>query len=46
MFSMDKKSDSPKKFHYVYRKDLGYYTVNTDDPYWDREKNRCDIDIP
>ncbi len=37
---MDKDSDSPKKFKYVYRKDLGYYTVSTDDPYWDKEKKQ------
>jgi transposase len=27
-----------QKFYYVFRKDLGYYIVNTDTPYWDKEK--------
>ena len=27
-----------QKFYYVYRKDLGYYIVNTDTPYWDKDK--------
>ncbi len=25
---------------YVFRKDLGYYTVSKDDPYWDKEKKQ------
>ncbi len=27
-----------QKFYYVFRKDLGYFIVNTDTPYWDKEK--------
>jgi hypothetical protein len=27
-------------FRYVFRKDLGYYTVSIDDPYWDKEKKQ------
>jgi len=36
------QSDDPKKntFRYVFRKDLGYYTVSIDDPYWDKEKKQ------
>jgi hypothetical protein len=37
---MNKQKNSSKKFKYVYRKDLGYYTVSTDDPYWDKEKKQ------
>lgn len=29
-----------QKFYYVWRKDLGYYVVNTDNPYWDAEKKQ------
>lgn len=37
---MQKKPNTAKKFHYVFRKDLGYYTVNIDNPYWDAEKKQ------
>jgi len=32
----------PKKntFRYVFRKDLGYYIVSIDDPYWNKEKKQ------
>jgi len=42
------QSDDPKKntFRYVFRKDLGYYTVSIDDPYWDKEKSKCDTGTP
>lgn len=34
-------ADSRKNtFRYVFRKDLGYYTVSIDDPYWDKEKKQ------
>ena len=39
-FSMLGKSITTSKFRYVYRKDLGYYVVNTDDPFWDTEKKQ------
>ena len=29
-----------QKFYYVWRKDLGYYVVNIDKPYWDAEKKQ------
>jgi len=38
-----------QKFYYVFRKDLGYYIVNTDTPNWDKEKKisrhciRCQV---
>ena len=37
---MVKEALDSEKFHYVYRKDLGYYTVNIDEPYWDRQKKQ------
>ena len=40
ILSMVKKTKDKQKFYYVWRKDLGYYVVNTDNPYWDAEKNQ------
>ncbi|GAB6277852.1 MAG: IS1634-like element ISMac12 family transposase [Rectinema sp.] len=37
MNDLDSKNNT---FRYVFRKDLGYYTVSTDDPYWDKEKKQ------
>ncbi len=33
-------SDPARKLSYVFRKDLGYYTVSIDDPYWDKDKKQ------
>jgi hypothetical protein len=37
---MLQKAPTTDRFRYVYRKDLGYYVVNLDDPYWDPEKKQ------
>jgi len=37
---MEERVKDKQKFYYVWRKDLGYYVVNTDNPYWDAEKKQ------
>ncbi len=37
---MDTNQSTRHTFRYVYRKDLGYYTVSIDEPYWDKEKQQ------
>lgn len=37
---MDEQGKKKQKFYYVWRKDLGYYVVNIDNPYWDGEKKQ------
>ncbi len=37
---MDSERQNKQKFYYVWRKDLGYYAVNIDKPYWDPEKKQ------
>jgi hypothetical protein len=34
------QAQDKQKFYYVWRKDLGYYVVNIDNPYWDAEKKQ------
>ncbi|HHU88829.1 MAG TPA: hypothetical protein GXZ38_05685, partial [Spirochaetales bacterium] len=37
---MEEQRKNKQKFYYVWRKDLGYYVVNIDNPYWDGEKKQ------
>ena len=37
---MEEQRKKKQKFYYVWRKDLGYYVVNIDNPYWDGEKKQ------
>ena len=38
--SMQDTESKKDTFRYVFRKDLGYYAVCIDDPYWDKEKKQ------